>query len=116
MNAGHGRFILRRYDSSADLLGAYQLHTTHPPEGVDLYIRDILRESARADIPVKLLVDKDGFVLRAEIYHEYLDESKTRRNRPRSTPKQIASQVGGVSPTHLCFFFDQSSKNESSLD
>lgn len=79
MNVGHGRFILRRYDSSADLLGAYQLQTTHPPEGVDLYIRDILRESARTDIPVKLLVDKDGFVLRAEIYHEYLDDIKNKK-------------------------------------
>ena len=79
MNAGHGRFILRRYDSSADLLGVYQLQTTHPPEGVDLYTRDILRESARTDIPVKLLVDKDGFVLRAEIYHEYLDDIKNKK-------------------------------------
>lgn len=74
MNTGHGRFVLHRYDLSAELLGAYQLHTTHSPEGVDLYIRDILREGARTNTPVKLLVDKDGFVLRAEIYHEYWDD------------------------------------------
>ena len=79
MIVGHGRFVLHRYDLSTELLGAYQLRTTHPPEGVDLYTRDILRESARTDIPVKLLVDKDGFVLRAEIYHEYLDDIKNKK-------------------------------------
>lgn len=79
MNVGHGRFILRRYDPSAELIGSYQIQTTHPPEGVDLYIRDILRESARTGIPVKLLVDKDGFVLRAEIYHEYWDDIENKK-------------------------------------
>lgn len=74
MNVGHGRFILYRYDSSAEPIGAYRLQTTHPPEGVDLYIRDILRECARTDTPVKLLVDKDGFVLHAEIYYAYWDD------------------------------------------
>ena len=74
MLVGHGRFVLHRYDLSAELLGAYQLHTTHSPEGVDLYTRDILRECARTDTPVKLLVDKDVFVLRAEIYYAYWDD------------------------------------------
>lgn len=74
MIVGHGRFILHRYVLSTELLVAYQLHATHSPEGVDLYTRDILRESARTDTPVKLLLDKDGFVLRAEIYHEYWDD------------------------------------------
>ncbi len=79
MNTGHGRFVLHRYDLSNELLGAYQLPTAHSPEGADLYTRGILRECERTGTPVKLLVDKDGFVLRAEIYHEYLDDIKNKK-------------------------------------
>ena len=73
-NKGHGRFVVQRIDPSLSVIGAYQIHTRHPPEGVDLYTRDVFRESERTGIPVKLLVGSDGSVLRAELYYTYWDD------------------------------------------
>lgn len=79
-NKGHGRFVVQRIDPSLSVIGSYQIHTRHPPEGVDLYTRDVFRESERTGIPVKLLVGSDGSILRAELYHEYWDDLDAKKD------------------------------------
>ena len=69
-----GRFVLHRIDCAGQFLGHWALAASSVPENFNLYIRGVLQEADRAGLPVKLLVNRDGYVLRAELYHEYWED------------------------------------------